>query len=173
MVVGHAAGWTCEEFRIVLSDLYFAHRLSLTRLAALWVDGNGEDAVQEAFLRVWLRWDRIDDPDKVLVYVQRAVVNVAKSELRRRRVARRHPPVRPSNAPASEDVAASIAADQALVAQVRRLSPRQAACVGLRFYMDMSEKEIAEVLGIGTGSVKKHTSRAMQKLATALGSEND
>src|SRR5215213_1914622 len=78
-----AAGWTCEaEFRIVLSDLYVAHRHSLGRLAALWVDGNGEDAVQDAFLRVWLHWDRIHDQDKVLTYVQRAVVNVAKSELR-------------------------------------------------------------------------------------------
>jgi DNA-directed RNA polymerase specialized sigma24 family protein len=45
--------------------------------------------------------------------------------------------------------------------------------VGLRFYMDMSEKEIADVLGIGTGSVKKHTSRAMKKLAPTLGSTND
>jgi DNA-directed RNA polymerase specialized sigma24 family protein len=39
--------------------------------------------------------------------------------------------------------------------------------------MDMSEKDIAAVLEIGTGSVKKHTSRAMAKLAATLGSEDD
>ena len=173
VAVGQVAGWTCEEFRIVLSDLYFTHRRSLVRLAALWVDGHGEDAVQDAFVQVWLKWEKIHDRDKVLIYVQRAVVNTAKSELRRRRVSRRHPLVWPGSAPASEDVAMGILADEAIVARVRRLSPQQAACVGLRFYMDMSEKEIAEVLGISTGSVKQHTSRAMRKLAPMLGSSHD
>ena len=165
MAVGQAVCWTHEEFWIVLSDLHRLHYHSLVRLAALFLDDAGEDAVQDAFVKVSLQWNRIRDADKVLVYVRRAVVNNAKSELRHRMTARRHPPAPPSTAPPSEDVALRHLADEAVVGCLRRLPPRQAACVGLRFYLDLSEKETAEVLRISAGSVKQHTSRAMRKLA--------
>lgn len=59
-------------------------------------------------------------------------------------------------------------ADEAVVVRVRRLPERQRACVGLRFCLNLSEKETAEILGISTGSVKQHTSRALKKLGSAL-----
>jgi RNA polymerase sigma factor (sigma-70 family) len=171
--LGQAACWSREEFWIVLSDLHRIHYHALVRLAALYLDDAGEDAVQDAFVRVSLQWDRIRDADKVLVYVRRAVMNNAKSELRHRMTVRRHPPAVPLSAPAGEDVAVGHLGDAAVVLHLRRLPPRQAACVGLRFYLDLSEKETAEVLRISTGSVKQHTSRAMRKLRPVLGVDDD
>ncbi len=169
MAIGQAACWSREEFWVVLSDLHRLHYHGLVRLAALYLDDAGEDAVQDAFVRVSLQWDRIRNADKVLVYVRRAVLNNAKSELRHRMTVRRHQPAVPLSAPASEDVALGHLAEAAIVVRLRQLPARQAACVGLRFYLELSEKETAEVLQISAGSVKQHTSRAMKKLRPMLG----
>lgn len=168
-----AACWSREEFWVVLSDLHRVHYHALVRLAALYLDDAGEDAVQDAFVRVSLQWDRIRDADKVLAYLRRAVVNNAKSTLRHRLTVLRHPPAPPLCAAAGEDVALSRLDDDAVVLHLRRLPPRQAACVGLRFYLDLSEKETADVLMISTGSVKQHTSRAMRKLGPVLGAHRE
>ena len=173
MAFGQAACWSREEFWIVLSDLHRLHYHGLVRLAALYLDDAGEDAVQDAFVRVSLQWDRIRNAEKLLVYVRRAVLNNAKSELRHRMTVRRHQPPAPLSAPASEVVALSHLAEEAIVVRLRQLPARQAACVGLRFYLDLSEKETAEVLKISTGSVKQHTSRAIKKLRPMLGGNDD
>jgi RNA polymerase sigma factor (sigma-70 family) len=169
VVVGQTGCWSRDEFWFVLSDLHRQHYHALVRLAGLYLDDAGEDAVQDAFVRVSLQWDRIRDADKVLVYVRRAVINNAKSELRHRMTVRRHSPTATFTAPSGEDAALGHLADEAVVVCLRRLPPRQAACVGLRFYLDLSEKETAEVLKISAGSVKQHTSRAMRKLRPLLG----
>ena len=70
--------------------LYAAHRLGLTRLAVLLVDDlpSAEDVVQDAFAGFLGKVGRLDDPDKALAYLRTAVVNNARSALRRRRTAR-------------------------------------------------------------------------------------
>lgn len=168
MEPAHGGYWTQAEFWVVLSDIHRDNYGSLVRLAALFLDGGGEDAVQDAFVQVSGQWDRIREADKVLLYLRQAVVNRAKSLLRHRLVVLRQPPPLPLHAPASEDVALCHLADEALVARVRRLPNRQRACVGLRYCLNLSEKETAEVLGISAGSVKQHTSRALRKLGPAL-----
>jgi RNA polymerase sigma factor (sigma-70 family) len=161
-------GWNQEQFWLVLSEIHRANYASLVRLAALFLDGAGEDAVQDAFVQVSGQWNQIREADKVLLYLRRAVVNRAKSLLRHRLVVLRQPQPPPLIAPASEDVAMVRLADEALVRRVRRLPDRQRACIGLRFCLNLSEQEIADVLGISTGSVKQHTSRALSKLGPAL-----
>jgi RNA polymerase sigma factor (sigma-70 family) len=170
--LGQEACWSREEFWVVLSDLHRVHYHALVRLAALYLDDAAEDAVQDAFVRVSLHYDRIRDADKILVYLRRAVLNNAKSELRHRLTVRRHPPVLPLSAPAGEVVALSCLGEAAIVACLRQLPARQAACVGLRFALDLSERETAEVLEISAGSVKQHTSRAMRKLRPLLGAQD-
>ncbi len=165
---GQAAGWSREQFWTILGELHSTHYGSLVRLAALYLDEAGEDAVQEAFLGVSQAWNRIQEPNLLLVYLRRAVLNKAKSELRHRHVIRRHPLGPAMTTPSSEDVALRNLSDASVVACLRRLPARQAACVGLRFCLDLSEKEAAEVLNISTGSVKQHTSRAMRKLGPLL-----
>lgn len=177
--------WSQQQFWAVLADIHDAHHRSLVRLAALFRDVAGEDVVQDAYVRVARRWNGIREPDKVLVYLRRAVVNGAIDERRRRRRVdvlsldalsegqlRCQPDGgRPLGLPAAaapEDIALRHLADDAVVACVRRLPRRQRECIGLRYCLRLSEKETAEVLGINLGSVKKHVSRAMEKLRPAL-----
>jgi RNA polymerase sigma factor (sigma-70 family) len=177
--------WTPEQFWAVLAAIHHDHYSSLVRLAALFLDGAGEDTVQEAIVRVAGRWDRIREADKVLVYVRRAVVNGAISERRHRRrvqvlsldalkeglLPRRQGQSQPSKLPPAEpveEITLRHLADEAVVASVRRLQGRQRECIALRFCLNLSEKETAEVLGITPGCVKKHVSRAMTKLRPAL-----
>lgn len=55
-----------------------------------------------------------------------------------------------------------------VVAALRTLPCRQRECLALRYYLDLSEREIADALGISTGSVKTHASRGLASLTTAL-----
>ncbi len=64
-------------------------------------------------------------------------------------------------------------ADQALTRNVvldalNALSPRQRACVVLRYYQDLSVAQVASALGIGQGTVKRYLSEAMTRLAPRL-----
>jgi RNA polymerase sigma factor (sigma-70 family) len=184
----NGSGWSEEDFRSLLCDIHRSHYAKLVGLASIWVDAAGEDAVQDAYLHVWSSWERIRDAEKVLLYLRRAVVNNAMDELRHRRVTRRllpglsTPPTgnedagRPlwSRRPeATEDEALGHVADEAIVLCVRGLAPQQSACVALRFYLDLSEKEIADVRNISTGAVKVHISRAKERLRKLLEANGD
>ena len=188
MGLRNGGGWSEEQFRAVLCDLHRSHYAKLVGLAAIWVDAAGEDVVQDAYVHVWSSWEQIRDTDKVLPYLRRAVVNNAMSELRHRRVTRRllpglsTPPADSEDAgrplwsrrpQATEDDALGHMADDAIVRSVRRLAPQQSACVALRFYLDLSEKEIAEVRNISTGAVKVHISRGKGKLRKLLEANSD
>lgn len=59
----------------------------------------------------------------------------------------------------------------ALLAEVRGLSPRQRDCILLRFYLELSEREIAETLHISPNSVKTHCRRALASLRERFGGE--
>jgi RNA polymerase sigma-70 factor (sigma-E family) len=150
-----------------LSELHRAHYRSLVRLACILLDerGAGEEAVQEAFVRVYDAWDRIDDP---LTYLRATVMNLARSRMRRRLVARRRtePIVRP--AMSAEEHVVLLADQQAVLEAVRALPRRQRECIVLRYYLELSEAEIAATLGISPGSVKSHSHRGIAALATRL-----
>ena len=60
-----------------------------------------------------------------------------------------------------------------VVEEVRELSPRQRDCILLRYYLELTEVEIAEVLGISNNSVKTHCRRGMEALRRRLGDTDD
>lgn len=156
--------------RVALSDLYRSEYAGLVRLACLLVDQRevAEELVQEAFVRLDRSWDRVRDPAAQPAYLRSIVMNLARSSLRRRLVARRHRPAPAPDAAPAEDHAV-LREDQAeVLAAVRLLPGRQRACIVLRFYEDMTEAQIAQTLGISPGSVKTHLHRAMQALTTRL-----
>ena len=76
---------------VTIASLSVGHRLRLVRLAVLLVDDQetAEDVVHDVFARVQRGW-RLEDPGKALAYLNRAVVNTARSVLRRRRTVRLH-----------------------------------------------------------------------------------
>jgi RNA polymerase sigma-70 factor (sigma-E family) len=154
-----------------LAEAYGVHYRSLVRLASLLVDdvGTCEEIVQEAFAKAVVRSGSLRDPDRLAPYLRSAVLNGARSHLRHRRVVSRHlsPVDRPHGA---ADAQTLIHDDQAAVlAALRTLPDRQREVLVLRYWMDLSEAEIATTLGVSAGSVKTHAHRGIEALAAKLG----
>ena len=136
-------------------DFYGLQYRPMVRLAQALVDTSecAEEIVQDAFAKVYERWDRLNEPGG---YVRIAVVNGARSELRKREVRRRVGLTdRRATAPGERDY---------LIDALERLSPRQRTAIVLRFYEQMSEKEIAEAMGVRPGTVKSLVSRGLADL---------
>lgn len=153
-----------------LSRVFFERYSSLVGLARLLVDRReeAEEVVQEAFARTLEGWDRLRDRSDPYPYVRRAVVNLARSGLRRRVVARRR---------VLEAVPDGVGADVAvlagesrreLIAALRALPQRQRECVVLRYFEECSTAETASALGISEGAVKTHLHRAMEAMEKTL-----
>ncbi len=153
-----------------LVDLYRAEYHRLVRLATMLVDEQGvaEELVQDAFVAVSrVREDRsLRDPDAAAAYLRTAVANRARSQLRKRRVRRRHlrsvgpPPA----APPADGPVLEAESTRRMLAALDRLPGRQREVLLLRYYGDLSEAEIAEALGISAGTVKTHAHRGLAAL---------
>ena len=155
-----------------LADLHREHYRSLVKLASLLIDDRGtcEEVVQDAFVSVFRSSLRLRDESKLPAYLRSAVLNGARSQLRKRQVRTR---LRAVDAPVSEAASAEsgamVADDQrAVIDALRTLPDRQRDVLVLRFYLDLSESEIADTLGIGGGTVKTHVRRGLDSLAREL-----
>jgi RNA polymerase sigma factor (sigma-70 family) len=114
------------------------------------------------------RWRTLRDPDNALAYLRQTVVNRSRSVLRRRGVQARHtPPVQPNLHGADEDVLVAERRKVVLDA-LRELPGRQREVLALRYYLDLSEADIASTLGISQGAVKSHASRGVAALRNLL-----
>lgn len=189
-----------------LEAAYREHYASLVRLASLLVDdvGTCEEIVQEAFVKVWQRGGgAIREADRLPAYLRSAVLNGARSHLRKVVVRRRHlrsvPPPGGSGrtgagaagsgfgsgsgdgvpggvamAGAADPIegpeAGAVASDETrhVLAALRTLPERQREVLALRYYLDLSEAEIAATLGISPGSVKTHAHRGLAALTDRL-----
>jgi RNA polymerase sigma-70 factor (sigma-E family) len=153
-----------------LHGLYRSHWRYLVRLAVLLVDdvASAEDVVQDAFVALHRRTGALRDPDAALAYLRTTVLNRSRSVLRRRQVARKHLRVAEpeASAPADHDVIVR-EEHRAALSAVRRLPRHQREVLVLRYWSGLSEREIAQTLGISTGAVKSAASRglaAVQKI---------
>ena len=159
---------------IDLAALYAAHRLPLARLALLLVDdmATAEDVVHDAFIALQQHQSRLRDPDAALGYLRASVVNLSRSVLRKRQVARRHLKVAEPEATASADQDVLLRDEhRAALAAVRALPRHQREVLILRYWSGLSEREIAQALGIAPGSVKSAASRGLATLQRVLGGE--
>lgn len=132
-----------------------------------------EDIVQEVLARAQVRWSRIARAEHPERYVKRMVTNEFLS-WRRRRAARVVPLasglLEHVTGAAPDHIAAHDERD-ALLARVAALPPRQRAVVALRYYEDMPDAEIADVLGCTPATVRSHASRGLAALHAALVSD--
>jgi RNA polymerase sigma-70 factor (sigma-E family) len=137
---------------------------SLLRMAYLLTRNraDAEDLVQSALAKTYQAWDRIEDRNALDGYVRRAMVNTHISWWRRRRV-EEYPTDEIPDRPVADHTGDSELQD-ALRRALGRLPSRMRAAVVLRYYEDMSEAEIAEILGISQGTVKSTVSRGVAKL---------
>lgn len=155
-----------------ITELYAAHWRELVRLGVLLLRDQpaAEDVVQDAFVALHGRWDSLRDPGAALGYLRRAVVNGARSAQRRSAVAERFLRAQqpPGAAPHADRHALAQADRDVVLAALQQLARRQREVLVLRYYLDLSEAEIAEVLGVGRGSVKSHASRGSAALRELL-----
>jgi RNA polymerase sigma-70 factor (sigma-E family) len=152
--------------RAAVTSLFHAHHRRLVGLAGLLVDdrGSAEEVVQDAFEQLFRRWGSLRDPQAAVAYLDRAVVNGSRSWVRRRVTARGYAPPEAGTASSAEADAIARERGSAVVDAVRALPRRQREVVVLRYFLDLSEAQIADWLGISAGSVKKHQSRATEAL---------
>ncbi|WP_399087855.1 RNA polymerase sigma factor [Streptomyces sp. BBFR2] len=154
-----------------IGELYHAHRLAMVRLAVLLVDdrATAEDVVQDAFTALCRRHgERLDEVDNALAYLRTAVVNAARSVLRRRRTARGYTPPHEADAPSAEERVVLDEEHREVLAALGRLTARRREVLVLRYWGELSEAEIARTLGISRGAVKSLASRALDALEKIL-----
>jgi RNA polymerase sigma-70 factor (sigma-E family) len=124
----------------------------------------GEDLAQQALLRTYVAWSRVNDP---LAYARRVVATARIDTWRQRR---REVLSAPDELPA---VAAASAADDhaerdRLIRALRSLPPKQRRIVVLRYLLDLPEAEVAADLGVSLGTVKSTASRGLDRLRVML-----
>lgn len=175
---GSTGGWAAVRMAngaIPTEALFREHALELTRLSLLLV-GEKEmaaDVVQEAFLALQRNWHRIRDEEKALPYLRSCVLNGSRSALRRRRVAREVVWPFPVDVESAESTALLRVEHAAVLTAVLRLPARQREVLVLRYWADLSERDIAVALGVRVGTVKSAASRGLAALARQVGSRDD
>ncbi|MEO6987278.1 MAG: SigE family RNA polymerase sigma factor [Aquihabitans sp.] len=154
---------------VPLEVAYREHYRSLVRLASILVDevGTCEELVQDAFVNAW-RTGGATDPDRLPAYLRSAVLNGARSHLRKVGVRRRHLQAVPEPSGSAEHQAVADDETRRVLAALRTLPDRQREVLTLRYYLDLSEAEIANTLGISKGSVKTHAHRGLSALEARL-----
>lgn len=165
------AGWSRADVDAVVVGLFEVEAANLVRLARFFVDDRdaAEDLVQEAFIRLARSIHRVKDPEAAPAYLRSIVLNLARDHNRRGLVSLRHRPAADA-APPGVDESLELAEDQQRVIDALRTLPAgQRNCLVLRYYLDLSNPEIARTLGVSVNTVKTQIQRGMAALATRLG----
>lgn len=126
---------------------------------------DAQDLLQTTLTKVYVCWSSARRGDPYL-FTRRVLINCHTDSWRRRRW-REETVADPGDTAGTHTVADSaewVANRDALTRALAPLSPRERAIVVLRYLEDMSERDVADLLGISTGTVKSTTSRALQKM---------
>ena len=174
-----------------VTSLYQQHAVGLIRLAVIMLGDRtaAEDVVQDAFLGLYRNWQRLGDPANALVYTRSAVLNRCRNAVRdqaRRshreqaagvgtwlntegtQTSRGQPSRNWAAAESPESAVLLTEASRQMLAAIRKLPDRQREAIVLRFYLDMTEEEAANAMGVSRGTVKSTTSRAVAALGRML-----
>jgi RNA polymerase sigma-70 factor (sigma-E family) len=149
---------------------FFASQYGRLRWLGYLLTGNraeAEELAQEALVRTWWRWRLVRRPTDPGSYARRVLVNRRRSLLRRAAVEARY-----LARSGPEELVVPAGDDRALVLwqAVQALPPRQRAVLVLRFHEDLTEAEVARVLGLPLGTVKSLGHRGLARLRERLGS---
>ena len=165
------SGGVADPDRLV-ADLFATEARSLVRLARIFCDDRNaaEDLVQEAFIRLHRSAATIRKPERAPAFLRSIVINLARDHNRRGLMSLRHRYAMPKPEPdrGFEDLTLASHDDRIVLEAVRDLPDRQRACLALRYYLELSESETAETLGISKSSVKTHCRRALAALEAAV-----
>jgi RNA polymerase sigma-70 factor (sigma-E family) len=154
-----------EEFH----DFARARRAELVRTATLLAGDRhlAEDLVQQTLTKLYVSWPafrRAENPDG---YVRRVLINVLTSERGRSWRRRERSMAEPPDVPLPTG-GVQVDGAERLRKALKALPPRMRAAVVFRYFYDLGVSETAQALGCSEGNVKSQTSRALEKLRTAL-----
>jgi RNA polymerase sigma-70 factor (sigma-E family) len=139
-----------------------------TAYLIVWEEGEAEDLVQECLLKVARRWPRIRRMDQPRAYARRILVNLALDGARGRARRRGELEAGTSASPITVDPLPALDTRAELLQGLGQLPVRQRAVLVLRYFNDLTEAQVAEVLGCSTGTVKSSASRGLARLREAL-----
>ncbi|GAB4106092.1 SigE family RNA polymerase sigma factor [Micromonospora taraxaci] len=150
---------------MTFEEYAFARTSALVRLARLLTDDEhrAEDLVQEVLAKAYARWGRISRTDRPDAYVRRMLVNAHHSWWRRRS-SREVSVAAVTDWAGAADEAAVVAERDALWRLVRELPRSQRTVIVLRYYEDLDDTSIAEILACSAGTVRTHAKRALATL---------
>ena len=168
-----------ESFREFVEGSW--NRLLRTAYLLTGDHGAAEDLVQTALMRTYRHWGRIESYDSPEAYVRRVMVNANVSAWRRRKaivhvVAEPPEPAAGTGAAFGAGFGAgdhqdTYAVRDELWRAVQAMSPRMRTAFVLRYFEDLSEAEVASVMGCAVGTVKSQIARGLAKLRTELHAE--
>ena len=128
-----------------------------------------EDVMQDAFLKLWERWDRVREHPDPGGYLYRTAFNLFRSRLRRvARAARRL-----VTTPPQGDALAEVESRQDLAIGFRHLTPRQRAAIVLLDLLDLTSEEAARALGVRPVTVRVLASQGRAALRDTMGRDDD
>jgi RNA polymerase sigma-70 factor (sigma-E family) len=162
-----------ERHEAAFHEFVAARSSRLFRTAFLMVGDYqlAQDLLQESLVKTYVAWPRLRDVANAEAYARRVIVTTSTSWRRRRSFHERPTAALPEAVVA--DVADVIATDADLWTQLHALPSRQRAAVVLRYCLDLSEAQTAELMGCTVGSVKRHASRGLARLRDQMGAQLD
>lgn len=158
-----------EDPALAVTALYHEHALSLIRVAHIMLGSRAaaEDVVQDAFCGLYRRWAHLADKDKAIGYVRSSVLNGCRTALRRSRLQDRIMTYQPAAVSAEAAVLSSEERREVVLA-LRRLPGRQREVLVLRYYLDLTDEQIASDLGIALSTIRSTRHRALASLERLL-----
>jgi RNA polymerase sigma-70 factor (sigma-E family) len=160
-----AVGSDDPLFRSFFSRHYRRLRDLAFLLCGNW--GEAEELTQDALVRTFAVWRSIRDPDHAGAYARRVLINRHRSLLRRALTQAKYAHRLPSSDQASPEPATD---DQLLLwSALLRLPVRQRTVLVLRYYEDLSEQEVARLVGWPLGTVKSLNRRGLERLRAEPG----
>ncbi|MGH2681583.1 MAG: sigma-70 family RNA polymerase sigma factor [Actinomycetota bacterium] len=155
------------ELAVDFEDFFAGQHERLFR--ALWLvtrnRHEAEEIVQDAFLNVWQRWDRVATGSDPVAYLYRTAMNLWRSRLRRTGVALR----KVLHQIQADDEMAAVEERDAVVRSLASLPPRQRAAVVLMDVLDLSSDRAGQVLGVEPVTARVLAARARASLAKEMG----
>lgn len=159
-----------EQGRAGEFDAFVAARWSgLLHLARLLSGGDrhrAEDLVQESLVKLWFVWPKVAD-EAPEAYVRKVMARAAARSARRRWWGER-PVEQVPEQPVAGDMSVTVAERSRLEAALGQLPSKQRAAVVLRYYQDLSERQVADALGCPLGTARSHAVRGVARLRQLL-----
>jgi len=133
--------------------------------------GWAEDAAQDALVRAWRDLPSLRDADRFDAWLHRLLVRACQDQLRRHRHELTELDLKPTIARAFADGGARLEDRDELERGLQRLTDQQRTIIALRYFLGLSDSEVATATGLPIGTVKSRLFRALESLRAALAAE--